>query len=336
MNKKIISSLIIITLMMTMLITACGAPNTQVESGGSAQSSATGNTGNVLATGDTEIVSGVSFSMMYLTFEDAAKMATDIVVAQYIERRPFGQNLTEFEFAVHERVLGNAADRIFVYVRNNASFSVVGADVSRMDNYRPFTTEGQYLLILTKIANVFANTHEDGFRFLTDIMLDVNNPIEGTMYGEPLAMHAEGINFNSRNLTSETIISYLGTLTRNNTPAREYIRSDNLQDIMEGSPYVLIVEITEPRRLQRDAWSSDWASTDIYFTTVVEVLKGDKQIGDIVQVIFFADTVFPGERHLVSIEPRDPDNPHFYGLTSRHSLHSMDQLDEIVALLSGS
>jgi hypothetical protein len=338
MNKKFISSLIIISLMMTLLITACNSPDTTDESGGSAQAAAVGDTGSASATDDIELASSVSSLIMYLTFEDAAKMATGIVVAQYVERRPFGQNLTEFEFIVHERIFGNAADRIFVYVRNNATFSVVGADFSGMENYRPFTTEGRYLLLLTKIANVFANTHEDGFLFLTDLMLDLNNPGEGTMYGDPVALHAERINFNSRNLTSDMVTSYLGELTQNNTPAREYIRSDNLQDILEGSPYVLIVEITEPRRLLRELRSTDWASTDIYFVNVIEVLKGDMEVGSVLRVVFFADTVFPGERHIVSIESREPDSPepYFHGLTSRHSLHSMGQLDEIVALLAGS
>jgi len=267
-------------------------------------------------------------SVIYRTLEDATIMATDIVVAQYVTRRPFGERLTEFEFVVHERIFGNAADRIFVYVSDR--------ERSIMNNDRPFTSNTQYLLILEKLTDVYANTHEDGFTFITDLMLDLNSPTSSTMYNEPLTLHSTGMNFDSRSLTRDDIVSYISTLTQNNAPAREYIRSDDLKDIVEGSPHILIVEITEPRRLVHEQNSTDWMSTDIYHTTIIEVLKGDKQVGDTVQVIFFADTVFPGETHIVSMAPRDPAAPYFYSFTSRHSLHPLSQRDEIIALISGT
>ena len=355
MNKKFISSFIIISLLMTMLITACSAPNRQIESGESAGISAEDDTGNasesntntqteynesaITSTTDNTGSAEMSFSVMYLTFEDAARMATDVVIAQYVARRPFNQSMTELEFIVHERIFGNAADRIFVYIPNNANYSVAGTLLSFSDDDRQFTAEGRYLLFLSKIADVFATTHEDGFGFLTDLTLDLNNPADGTIYGEPLAMHAVGINFNSRNLTSEMITSYLIEVTRNNTPAREYIRSENLKDIIDGSPYILVVEITEPRRLHRlgnFGPNEHWRPIDIYYVTITDVLKGDMNVGDQLRVVFFADTVFEGETHLVSIARTNPDGSYFHRLSSRHSLHSMDQLDEIVAMLSGS
>ena len=326
MNKKRILSIMIISVMAMLLLTACGASNTQ---GVSNTPMVTGDAITVL---DSELRQ-VTGSMMYLTFEDAAQMATDVVVAEFVEKRPFGRHATEFEFIVHERIFGNAADTIFVYTMNALRLSVAETGHSYMDDERQFTTGTQYLLLLEKIADLYTSFHDDGFVFLTDIMLDINNPSTGTMYNEPLSQHSTGLNFNSRNLSYATIISYVSTLTQNNTPARDFIKSDKLEDIIEGSPYVLIVDITTPRRMASEGVRSDLRSTDIYYTTVVEVLKGDMQVGDLVRMIFFADTVFLGERHIVSITPRNPDTLYFYGFTSRNSLHRMDQLNEIREIL---
>ena len=287
----------------------------------------------------------MSVTLMYLSFEDAAMMATDVVVAQYVETRTFGQHTTEIEFIVHDRIFGNAADRIFVYVDNRIdSVSMMGIPehafgaVNLREHYeRDFTPGGHYVLFLQKIANVLAHTHEDGFMFLTNLMLDLNNPTDGKMYGYPLAYHSTGLDFDSGNLSREIVVEYLSYITQNNTPARGYIRSDRLEDIIDGSPHVLIVEIAAPRRLNNQAMPSDRSSNDIFYAIVEEVLKGDMEVGRLLRIIFFADTVLPGQRHIVSIAPSDPDSPdsYFHRLASRHSLHSMDQLDEIVALISG-
>jgi len=103
-------------------------------------------------------------------------------------------------------------------------------------------------------------------------------------------------------------------------------------DIVEGSPYVLIVEIGRPISLSHDA-ASDWMSRDIFLTTVAKPLKGDMEIGHTVRILFFEDTVQTGERHLVAIEPVTESDPYFYDLTSRNSHFRMDQLDEIMLIL---
>jgi len=262
----------------------------------------------------------------YVTFEEALTDATDVVVAQFVERRPFGQSLTEYEFVVHERVFGNAADRVFAYVDNRF------AHTERI-YHLPFTTETQYLLMLERIDPVYTNTNENSFHFLTSTVLDLNNPSKSTMYNEPLSEHSTGMNFNRLGLSRKRIIAYVSELTKDNTPFKEPISSDSIEDIIEGSPHVLVVEISEPWSLSHEALSSDWMSTDIYNTTVVSALKGDMEAGDTVITIFFADTVQTGERHIIAIEPVTEANPYLYEFTTRNSLFRMDQLDEILHVL---
>jgi len=266
------------------------------------------------------------------TFESAVEIATDIVVAEFVECRPFGQTATEYEFIVHDRIYGNAADTIFVYVvyhEMHRSFSEPAFH---------FDAGTQYLLTLVKLVNVYSSFHEDGFTFASDLILNLDDPSGSTMYGQPLSAHSE-MNFDSIGLTRDHVISYVRSLPRDPflTIGSVLIKSDDLRDIITGSPNVVVIEITEPHSLASHGYGSEFTQTDIYYITVVEVLKGDMQIGDIIPVIFFADTVFTGETHIVSITPSDPTspNPYFHDFTSRHSLHCMTQRDEIIRIIRG-
>ena len=261
------------------------------------------------------------------TFEILIETATHVVVAEFVEHRPFAERVSEYEFIVHERIHGDAADTIFVYVVYDEMHRRFASPEFR------FTTGTEYLLPLTILADVYSRFREGGFIFTSDLILDLNNPSRSTLYNQPLTLHSN-IDFDCARLTKEDIISYVRTLPRNAfaTLCRIYITSDNLVDIIDGSPYVLVVEINElesPTNRMR---------TDIYYTTIVEVLKGDMQIGNILRVVFFAGTVFPGETHIVSITQTSPSspNPHFHRFTSRNSLHSITQRDEILEIIATS
>jgi hypothetical protein len=270
-------------------------------------------------------------SMRYATFEEALEVVTDVVVVQYIESRPFGESLREFEFEVSERVLGDAANRIFVYVDTSILYSVTGRDII---TYWPgnltFDSDTEYLLPLERIVRPYANTHDDGFKFVDNIVIDLDDPSNSTMYNESLAPHSRRLNFNNQPSRSR-IISRVERLTRRNPPADDFIRSEDMEDIINGSPYVLIVEINEPESLS--SGESDWMSTDSYYVTLVEALKGDINMENITGVTFFADTVSPGGQHIVAVEPMS-EGSSWFDFTSRNSLFSMDQLYEIIALIN--
>jgi hypothetical protein len=51
-------------------------------------------------------------------------------------------------------------------------------------------------------------------------------------------------------------------------------------------------------------------------------------------VVFGADTVRTGELHIVAVEPLTVGSS-TYEFTSKNSLFSMDQLDEIMAIING-
>jgi len=71
------------------------------------------------------------------------------------------------------------------------------------------------------------------------------------------------ISFESGSLTDEAVITYVRNKTVNNPPVRDFIRSENIIDTIDGSHYVLIVETNEPRRLVSEQVSVS-ASYDNY------------------------------------------------------------------------
>jgi len=282
---------------------------------------------------NTQPSSPVHGSIVYLTFEEALqRLATDVVIAQYAGRRPFGEHLTEFEFHVTDRILGNAADVVFVYATNNYA-SIMGGSNTRYNRSTAVFTRGtHYILPLQRLEGAMLNTHDDGFLFVRNIVINYESPSLSTMYNEEIALHASEINFNDSTLTQNQIISFIQSKTVNNRTAREHIRSTDIVDIITGSPYVLIVDVGRPSRLVSAQATRDWMETDIYFVTVVQSLKGDIDAIDDILVVFFAYTVQTGERHIVAVEQLTPGSSTFT-FTSRNSLFDVRQLDEILYIL---
>jgi len=95
----------------------------------------------------------------YLNFVWDARMATDVVVAEFVAQESVGL-FTQSEFIVRNRILGNAPDRIFVYQFD--LFELTG----RM--FHHFAIDTQYLLILRKVNGVYVGYHEDGFMLSTN------------------------------------------------------------------------------------------------------------------------------------------------------------------------
>ena len=271
----------------------------------------------------------------YLTFEEALLRfpPTDVVIAQFVEQRPFGESLTEFEFVVSDRILGNAADRIFIYAERRDA-CVMGGTVRYIPGDLTFAPETDYLLPLIGARTPYSLTHDDSFSVIRNIVIDLDNLTNSIMYSEPLAEHTEVLNLNSRSLSRYAIIDFVEELTRGNAPGRDFIRSEAIEDIVHGSPNIWVVEINEPRRLNAEA-VTDWMRTDIYHVTVTQVLKGDGAVaaGEEVVMIFFADTVLPGEQHIVAVDSLREGGSSSYSFTSRDSLFRMDQLDEILGIL---
>ena len=275
---------------------------------------------------DTESRSG-SGSMALVsgewTFECFLAYASDIVIAQYVGSRPFGQQVREFEFMVIDRILGDAPDTIFIYTDRGSGY------------YPPDVSPGvNYMLVLERIGDPYANTHEDGYVMEGNIVINLDNPELSVIFGrrKPLSQYSTSLAFDS-NTTAEEIISVVSDLTRNNPPGRSYITSTLIDDIVHGSPNILVIEIDELWRLASEQATTDWMAVDLYFVTILETLKGDFAAGERLSMTFFADTVFLGEQHIVATRPISEYSIGWQEFTSRNSLFSLDQQGEIMMII---
>jgi len=276
--------------------------------------------------------SNASASIIYRTFEEALLESTDVVIVRYVAHRPFRETLIEFEFTVIDRILGNAADTIFVYA-SNEYMSIIGSPSTSTYSSQTltFTREADYILVLRGLHGATGHTHEDGFTFINNLVINLDNPVVSTMYNEPLHLHATELDFqnNTRNvLMRSQVIEFISIATINNSPGPQHIRSDCLVDIVNGSPYVLVVEIYEPIRLVHQQVTRDWMETDIFSVIAIETLKGDFGEGSMLWMVFEAYAVQVGERHVITAERVEGEGS-FFRPTSRNSLHTEDQLPEI-------
>ena len=287
---------------------------------------------------DEEYIAILSMSIEYLAFEEALAMSTDVVVAQLVARRPFGRSMEELEFVVSEWIFGDASERIFVYLTNH-DISISGIQEISFAEYEIIFERGvDYLLSLQRLhsLDVISNFHEDGhFLINGSPIINLNNPIESTMYNESIIAHATELDFRRRTLSRDQIVSFAYEATRNN-PLEPYmgdfIRSRDIEDIISGSPEILMIEINE----LIDSIDNCAISSNIYVVTVIQTLKGEFEVGENFELEFFMDTVRIGEQYLIAIRPgmiHPATGMWFNFLTSRNSVFSMEQLDEIISIL---
>jgi len=273
----------------------------------------------------------VGYSFEHLDFEKLLlEFATDVVVAKYVNHKPFGERKTlmEYEFNVVERVLGSAPKRIFIYT----SVENIGENLDALNMPKGFIADIEYLLPLKKIENPIAATHHNGYTFVRGTVINLYDPSRSIMAGNALTRNSSGLEF-SKNQSKESIVSYVKELTKNNLPGRSTIKSMKTDDIVRDSPHILVVEINE--LLEFANKTSDWAAIDSYNVTVVKTLKGDIKSKFKTTMSFTADTVKSGEQHLVAAQPLvgEENDYGWLELTSKNSLFKMEQLSEIEKII---
>ena len=279
-------------------------------------------------------------AQIYRSFEQALlESATDIVIVQYVGSKPYGQNRIEFEFIVVERILGDATDRIFVRAWNSINVSVSDHErnLEFLTGDLTFSSGVNYLLPLRRKNSPYTNTDDssDQFAFINNLVINLDEPSNSIMYSEPLDYHIVGMRLDIDTSTHE-VISFIKGLAAEIAEQRweqVFIRSELIEDIIMGSPYVWVIEVNDPVLLAHEMSPAGEGVNDIYDITVVQSLKGDVEIGESLVVSFFANTVRPGEEHIVAVQPLSEDYHYWFIFTSRNSLFRMDQLEEIMLIL---
>jgi len=270
-----------------------------------------------------------------ISFEEALLFfTTDIVLAQFVAQRPMGRYNSQLKFTVSERILGDAADTIFVYISHH-----FGAEIG----YGAFFKYGvNYLLPLARINWVLSNFHEDGYHMVPGhIAINLDDPTQSIMYGESIMLHTTEFDFDRRDISTETISSFMKEIASESSLQDRLpfiIRSNDIQDVVNGSPVIIVVEISEHiRSLYNCIGGNDWT-----IVTVVNSMKGQVNVGYTFNLFFPVDSVIVGERYIVALHPSDFPSSHpitgpglynSYRLTSRNSVFSMEYQQRIGEIL---
>ena len=282
--------------------------------------------------------SSTETSLLYYTFEEACLLANTVIIANYIGSSELydmdkdGYSLTYIknEFIVKDTLFGNPTEKILIYTQG-ANLPIIddkgiATEVSPCNqNDISFEPNVDYLLILIKNRDLY--TFDTRYSLINEAIVRLDDLTLSQMYNEPLSSHIKGIEFTDET-TREEMISYVKNITKNNTPAYEYIKSDKMEDIINESPYVITISIKGNLNAVRGVFG-EW---DIYDSTVIQVLKGEIKAEIKTRIVFFPDTVKPGEEWIVAAVPPDGRDEYLH-LTSKNSLIPYDQIDEVKQII---
>jgi len=289
-----------------------------------------------------DITWDMTLSYHYATFEEMMlNEVSHMVIAQYVASRPFGELYTEFEFIVSDWLLGETTERIFVY-STNAQIHVHGhyRHVSYVPHDLVFESGIDYLLPIRMLQGIHI-THPrpgDRFVFARQTFINLDDPAASNMYSEPLNEHMQSMSF-TRATPRATILGFMSDFAEiieyehRDAWQRIYIDSADIHDIINGSPYIFIIE---PIELFITGASNTWMSVDNFYVNVIEVLKGEPDLLDETIIRFALNTVGVGQQLIVAVQPIGDNNNYFaFDLTStNNSIFGVDQLDEIRAILN--
>lgn len=257
----------------------------------------------------------VSANMDYLNFENACKLATDVVVATFTGSRPYGVSYTEYSFTVKDRLLGNAPKKINVYAMDINIF-VDNESVGAYNEQELFLEHNtDYLLVLDHRVSVYNEV--DIYQFVCNIVIDVSKVSNSTMYNQSIVAHSQNLDFNKTD--TQSTLAYVKDLVKNNTPSSQPVANPAVDDIISSSTDILVVTVG---RCEKTV-INDFRDTGFYSCEVNEVLKGNIQACETIQILFRNTDVNEGDKIIVALNNYDDAN--YYRLTSLNSIFALDE-----------
>lgn len=278
------------------------------------------------ATTTQQTFSTIYFQDEYFTFEHACRSAESIVIGKFIDYAPSVGDYWVLEFEVIDTIFGKASDTIQIYLHGTKSTyhdSVTNKNYTFSPKDAGFYLQGTYLIPLKIVDDVYQD-----FPYAYPIgcaLVDINDISKSEMYGRYIQQHATGINFSDS--TAEDIIEYVKELSANNTHHSAPLESDNLEEIVNASEKIAHIKVEDFVK-RTDATFFD---IEFYKCTVVENLKGEFEKNSEITVVFFSETVVPGEEYIVMLAPGGAAIHQRF--SSKNSLRSISEKSLIKSLL---
>ncbi len=257
----------------------------------------------------------VSANMDYLNFENACKLATDVVVATFTGSRPYGASYTEYSFTVKDRLLGNAPEEINVYAMDINIF-VENESVGAYNEQELFLEHNtDYLLVLDHRVSVYNEV--DIYQFVCNIVIDVSKVSNSTMYNQSIVAHSQDLDFSKTD--TQTTLAYVKELVKDNTPSSQPVANPAVNDIISSSTDILVVTVKKCEKTV----INDFRDTGFYSCEVSETLKGNIEAGETIQILFRNADVTEGDTIIVALN--NYDDATYYRLTSLNSIFTLDE-----------
>ena len=318
----------------------------------------------ILFFGDLPMVHATA-SRIPFTLEETFMQAGYVVVAQFVGQRVFASYILELEFEVSEHIYGNASDTVFIYLDYRFTDFTVPMDsdwwnsmidaghclneIREMPEHiriiHPFEKNVSYLLPLQGIGRSVSGTREGvgrplngdsrrrAFYLLDDLVINLDDIPLSSMRGNPLDLSETELG-SIRSVSTDDILYFAYKHAQNEPsiprmPRGTIIASAHIENIIHGSPLVLVIDIGELERASR----SNWGHSDNYYVTIVRSLKGDISLLednldiDLSMIRFLPDTVQTGDRVIVTLCDLT------FNITARYSVYPMEYEQRIGEIL---
>lgn len=276
--------------------------------------------------------SGCVAEHQYITLKDAIGYSTDIVKARFIGVSDAGQGVYHYQFEIIENVRGMGENEQITVVSSPAEYIVTGGNI-KFSTYDIKYEQGEsYLLLLERWISVYDADYT--FSFVIDslvIPLDQNQKCnltykQGYIYGVDISDHLGGKDIYDAFING-TFEDYAANAIKYNPMyyGVDYIKSIDVKEILPKTEYVLEVKV---RRIVSESYSGD------RFTCICDVLsiyKGDFTATETI-VTFPSGSFEEGGTYIIATNALN--NQNYLVMSSKNSVYSVDQKDEIISILT--
>lgn len=269
----------------------------------------------------------------YMSFEGCIKASTDIFKGRCIGIIEHTE-VIEYEFSVTERFLGEDTNSsVFVYARRrsytytNPEGEVVTV-INGLEETPNYEIGSEYYMMLSRNISVYYE-HDRYYPTSAGLYIPADDISNSTMHGgESLLAHSELEKLDTEQELRDYILKIISDFELDSKPlytGDPYILATDMKSIIEGSEYVVKIKIQSQKYAD-----SKHGNKDIYLCIVTDSLSGGLERDEIIGVTFFPDTVSVGEEYILAVNlVLDTATPKLYHFSSKNSLFSLSQYDEI-------
>lgn len=260
-------------------------------------------------------------SVRCLDFDECISVATNIVSAKYIDAKQRGM-YSDLTFEITEQLKGNIEEEnieeenIVVTVMNQY-VEVMDTSIKYEQDYSKYSPGEEYVLILERHVSVYYDT--DKYLVIGDIFIPKKNISNSTIYGEENISNwvsEVDIEINNYEAITSRIEKSVDMSPECGYYGTDYIHSDNIEDIKEQTEFIFEVKIVE------STGGSENNNTESFNCEVLNCIKGEAN-GDVIEIIFIADTVEVGNEYRVMLSHKGKAN--FYTLSSKYSVNPINE-----------